>query len=456
MSLPPGPRAPAFVQTARFIKDPLGYVRRSVDRYGESVTLNMAGFGRIVLFTNPAHLKEMFTAPAETLRAGESNYPVFGPITGTETVFAYDENQHLKRRRLLLPPFHGERMHEYAQVMQRLTLGALGAWPAGSTFAAHPQLQGITLRVILATVFGLREAGSDDPLPRALTRVANEAVASPLLLAPFLRLNLGRHSPWGRVLHILREADAHLYDEIRRRREAGDAGDRNDILSMLLQIRDDHGEGLTDRELRDELTTMLAAGHETTGTSLAWALECILSRPAVLERVRAEVHAMGDGGDLGRDGWARLEYLDAVIKETIRLRPIMPFGGSRKLRAPYTIAGFDLPAGIFVSNCLSMLHRRADLYPEPDEFRPERFLGKKTDPYEWTPFGGGTRRCLGMAFALFEMKVVLATLLAHARLRLAPGEIKPAPRGFFIAPSGGLPVVYEGRLERPSAVRAQA
>jgi cytochrome P450 len=254
---------------------------------------------------------------------------------------------------------------------------------------------------------------------------------------------------------VIGDADRLLLDEIRRRRAAGDAADRKDILSMLLLARDERGEGLSDAELRDELATMILAGHETTGTVLCWALECLLRRPEVVRRIREEMaQVVGDGEvPRGREQLAKLEYLDATVKEVLRFRPIMAFGGTRIVQAPWRLGEWEIPPGTAVANALSMVHRRPDLYPEPHEFRPERFLGRRPDPYEWTPFGGGVRRCLGMAFALYKMKIVLARLLVTTDLELAvPGPTPAVTRGFFIAPDQGLPV----RVRPRSPARAAA
>jgi cytochrome P450 len=258
-----------------------------------------------------------------------------------------------------------------------------------------------------------------------------------------LQWDLGPWSPWGRVRRVIQDSDRLLLDEIHKRRQAGDAAERRDVLSMLLVARSDEGEGLSDAEVRDELATMVLAGHETTGTALSWALECILRRPDVVRRIRGEIAeaAGGDGIPRSREQLAKLEYLDATIKEVLRLRPIMAFGGTRIVQVPWRLREWEIPPGTAVANALSMVHRRPDLYPDPQEFRPERFLGKRPDPYEWTPFGGGVRRCLGMAFALFEMKIVLARLLGTAELELAEaGPTRAVTRGFFIAPARGLPI----------------
>ena len=454
-ALPPGPKAPPFWQTARFLTRPLEFFQEQIDTHGETFTIRLAGLPTLVMLTARADLKALFTAPADVMHAGQANVLAFGPVVGKSTHFVLAGDSHLERRRLLLPPFHGDRMHEYGEVMAKVTSRAMASWPRDRPFAVHPELQRIALQVILRTVFGLDEATPRDELViRQLVRLANQALASPLLMARPLQWDLGPWSPWGRVLRVVRDADQLLLAEIGRRREAGDAAARNDILSMLLLARTEEGEGLSDVEVRDELATMVLAGHETTGTALSWALECLLRRPAVVRRIREEIAQVAGEAELprGREQLAKLEYLDATIKEVLRFRPIMAFGGSRIAQVPWRLRDWEIPPGTIVANALSMVHRRPDLYAEPHDFRPERFLAKRPDPYEWTPFGGGVRRCLGMAFALFEMKIVLAHLLATTELELAEeGPTRAVTRGFFIAPARGLPVRVRPRQTHRAA-----
>ena len=443
-SLPPGPKDPPFWQSARYLTRPLDFFQEQVDTHGPTFTIRLAGLPALVMLTTPADIKALFSAPTNVMHAGEANAKAFGPVVGTRTHFVLDRESHLERRRLMLPPFHGDRMHEYAEAMAEVTARAVACWPRDRPFAAHPELQRITLQVILRTIFGLDDATPrDEQVTRQLVRLANEALASPLLMARPLQWDLGSWSPWGRVLRVVEESDRLLLGEIQRRREAGDAAERKDILSMLLLARNDQGEGLTDAEMRDELATLILAGHETTGTALSWALECVLQRPEVVRRIREEMAQVAGAGEVprGREQVAKLEYLDAVIKEVLRFRPIMAFGGTRIVQAPWRLQEWEIPPGTGVANALSMVHRRPDLYPEPMEFRAERFLQKRPDPYEWTPFGGGVRRCLGMAFALYEMKIVLARLLATTHIELAQaGPARAVTRGFFIAPANGLPI----------------
>jgi cytochrome P450 len=439
-SLPPGPRASSLVQTWRYARDPLPLLDECAAQFGDMFTIRLLGTHTWVFLSSPALIKTLFTLPAELGHAGEANASVFGPISGSSTVFTIDEHAHLARRRLLLPQFHGDRMQVYFTQVRDIAAQAVARWPKGRFFPLHAETQQITLATIVRAVFGIEADRADaetSELIDALTRLANDAVGSSLLLARGLQIDLGRWSPWGRLMAIVRRADAALFREIARRRATPADPGRQDILSLLLQTRQDDGAPLTDRQVRDELVTMLMAGHETSGTALAWAFERILSSPQVEERLRAELESVVGTEPLAAAHLSRLEYLDAALKESLRVRPIMPAGGGRVLQKPLEIGGHVIPAGILLINGVYLLHRRPDLYPEPDAFKPERFLGKRIDPYEWTPFGGGVRRCLGMAFALFEMKVVVATVLLKTRLRIERPDVAVERRGFFLAPAGG-------------------
>jgi cytochrome P450 len=358
-------------------------------------------------------------------------------------VLLLDGEEHARQRRLLIPPLHGERLARHTAAMQEVTLARAARWPLGRPFALHPELQRVTLEIILRTVFGLErgaEAGALGDAFADLARIGN----SWMLLVPKAQINLGPRSPWGRVVAIRRRADAALYAEIARRRAAGSAG-RDDALSMLLEARDEAGVPMTDEELRDELVTLLLAGHETTATALAWAIELLWSHPAVLARAEREVVGVLRGAPIEPAHVAELVYLDAVVKEVLRLYPVLP-NVSRRLREALAVPGHELPARTYVAPCAYLTQRRPDLYAEAERFQPERWLDRKVDPYRYYPFGGGSRRCLGMTFAIHEMKVVLATLLASARLRLAGrGPTAITRRGITLAPAGGARVVVEAR-----------
>jgi cytochrome P450 len=321
-------------------------------------------------------------------------------------VLLLDGREHLRQRKLMLPPFHGERMRRYGELMTEVAERHVARWPDGRPFAVHRSMQAITLEVILRTVFGIEDARRVEELGAPLRRILDGLGRPAQLLA--LQFTSSQHprarSPWGRLRTLMAPVDAMLLDEIRARREGLGGEERDDILSLLLAARDEEGRPLTDAELRDELMTLLVAGHETTATALAWTLERIVRHPDVLARLYDEHAAGGD------------EYLDAVIKETLRLRPVVP-AVVRLLRAPVRFGEWLLPEGVHIGPSIYLTHRREDLYPDPTAFRPERFLERSPGTYEWLPFGGGIRRCLGASFALFEMKVVLGTILERVRLQ---------------------------------------
>jgi cytochrome P450 len=438
MALPPGPRTPPLLQLLEYTFRPLPYFDRCVREHGDLFTLRLAGLGDFVMVSAPELVKQAFTADAATLKAGRAN-AILEPIVGPRSLLLLDEDDHLRQRRLLLPPMHGERMHAYAELMAAAAAAAVERWPVGAPFALHPHMQAITLEVILRAVFGVEDRAR---LARLRELLVEFMVPPPAIVAfvPALRRDLPL-SPFRGFLRRREAVDRELFALIAARRRAPDGAGR-DVLSLLLAARDEQGAPLSDRDLRDELVTMLVAGHETAATALSWAFACLLEEPAALQRLVDEL-------DGGADP-TRAEYLDAVIKETLRLRPIVP-DVVREVCAPFRLGGYDLPLGSFVTPFIYAVHRRPDLYPEPERFRPERFLGAKVDPYTWFPFGGGARRCLGMAFALYEMKVVLGAVLARVRVRRAGPPVRVVRRTLTFAPSGGTQVVIERRQTRAAA-----
>ena len=430
----PGPRQPALAQTLHYLLRPEGFLADVHRRYGDVIALETVIFGKEVTFVRPEIVKEVFTGDPDDLRAGDANQAL-EPVLGKHSVLLLDGAEHLRQRRLMLPPFHGERMLAYVETMRAITNAQIACWPRGAAFAIHREMQAITLEVILRTIFGADEGSELDALREAIVAFLEIATRPLTMLAtmPVLRRELGGLSPWARFTRRRAELDAIVYAQIARRRRAGSAG-RTDLLSMLLDARDEEGEPMRDVELRDELLTLLVAGHETTATELAWAFDLVLRDARVLARIGDELDASGGALDA-------LPYVDATIKEVLRLRPVIPAVG-RRLRRPMRIAGVDVPAGTLLTPLPWLTHRQPDLYPDPLAFRPERFLDKKPDPYAWFPFGGGIRRCIGMAFALVEMRVVLATVLARVRLRLV--DERPARvvlRAFTHAPAKGVRVI---------------
>lgn len=422
--LPDGPRSPAIVQIARWVAHPLKLLDECKLRYGSVFSLNAPREGRFVIVSDPELVKHVFKAPTDVLLAGVGNATLLEPLFGKASLLTLDGDEHLRQRRLLLPAFHGERMQLYAREMREITEASIDSWPIGTPFALHPYMQSITLDVILKTVFGLG-ADRSTKLRAALVELLDVATNPWLLFPGILGLDPFKY-PWLKLTKLKRSVDDELYAIITEARSSGAGGD--DVLAMMLSARDAAGQGMTDVEVRDQLVTLLLAGHETTATSLAWTFDRLLSNPDVLARLRTEMAA-------GRD-----EYLDAVIRETLRVRPIVPLVG-RYVAQPYQLGRWLLPVGTRVAPSIYLLGLRPDAYPEPERFLPERWLGVKPDPYTWIPFGGGTRRCIGMAFAQFEMRVVLQTIVPRMRLSLVGGEAKAVRRGITLAPAGGTRVV---------------
>ena len=448
-ALPPGPRRPALLQSLRYVRRPYEAVEESGRRWGNCFTARALGQPPTVIFTDPEAIKDIFMGDPDELRGGEGNAWVLGPILGWHSLLLLDGARHFRERKLLLPPFHGERIHVYGRIMREITGRVVDTWQLGRPFPVHREMQAITLDVILRAVFGIDEGEELARLRECLLRLlglANSPVAA-FLFIPALRIDLGRFSPWGRFVRDRRDFAAILLAEIARRRREGTDG-RSDVLSMLIDARDEHGEPMGDEELLDEMFTLLMAGHETTATSLAWVLHHVLPRPDVLEKMRAELGRVLDGRPVEPQHVVKLEYLDAVIKESARLTPVAT-NVLRLLKAPARIGGLDLPAGVGVSASIYLTHHRADLWPEPERFDPERFVGARPSPYAFLPFGGGERRCLGAAFATYEMKVVLAEVLSRVDLQVAAGyRMRPVLRTVTVAPPGGMPVVMLARKPR--------
>ena len=417
-SLPPGPRGPKALVAMRFLLQGPRFLDACRARYGDSFTIRLNTGRTVVIVSDPAVVKEVFQASPDDLHAGAGNV-ILKPILGGRSVLLLDGPEHLRQRRLMLPPFHGERMRAYGETMTEVAERHVARWPVGQPFAVHPTMQAITLEIILRTVFGVEDQAGIERLGAPMKRLLN-STDQPLrlLMLQFTRSAGAKpRSPWGRVYALMAPVDKLIHEEIAARR--ADAEPRDDILSLLLAARDEDGNALTDAELRDELMTLLLAGHETTATALAWTLERLVRTPRVLARLREE-----------QESDAGTEYLDAVVKEALRLRPVVP-GVIRQLQRPMTIGGMALPKGVNVAPSIYLIHRRADVYPDPQAFRPERFLGEDAPgTYEWLPFGGSVRRCLGASFALYEMRIVLDTILRRATLETTDAASEPVKRRF--------------------------
>jgi cytochrome P450 len=428
---PPGPRTPAIVQALHYARDPLAFLPRHQRRYGDLFSVRFPYFGRVVYVARPDLVKAVFTGAPSVFHAGEANATVLEPALGPNSVLTLDDEPHMRQRKLLLPPFHGERVERYGELITEITRGEMESWPLDEPFSMRPHTQRITLAVILRAVFGVHDRDRFERFERLIDDFARRVGL--ITSFPNLRRNLGPFSPWARFVRSRRALDSFLYEEIALRRGESGLDGRDDVLSLLLGARHEDGSPMSDEELRDELITVLGAGHETTATGLAWAVERLLRNPRVLERLRESIAA-------GEE-----DYLAATVKETLRSRPVI-VDIARKLTAPASIGGYELPAGSFVLPAIAALHYREDLFPEPHEFRPERFLDGKADNYAWIPFGGGVRRCIGAAFAEYEMRTILREFVTRADLRAVdPKPERVRIRNITLVPARGARVT----LARP-------
>lgn len=428
--LPPGPSFPRWLQTAGFLVGGVRYLEWCRRRYGDIVTMGTLFDERFVMLFEPAAVKELFQGSADGLHAGEAN-ALLGPIVGQRSVLLLDGAEHLRHRRLMLPPFHGKRMLAHVQTMRECADTEIDSWPVGEPFTLLESMQALTLRVILRAVFGYAPGAEEDELARRLRAMVEPlSRASGILVLNAVMRGRRERAAAQRFEARKRAVNEIIYAEIARRRAAPDLADRDDVFSGLLLARDEDGVALTDQEVRDELLTLLLAGHETTATGLAWTFDLVLHDARVRTRVR-------EGDE---------RYLDAVIKESLRIRPVIPGVGRVVRERPFPIGGYVVPVGVEINPSIRTIHRRGDLYPNARAFSPERFLGddvggRGPDTYTWVPFGGGTRRCLGASFAQTEMRIILQRVLERAALSAVDPELaKTQFRTITLAPKGGVRV----------------
>ncbi|HMJ34127.1 MAG TPA: cytochrome P450 [Baekduia sp.] len=425
--LPPGPRMPRVVQTVGWLSRPYQFVERARERYGDVFTMKI-GRDTFVVLSDPEDIKQVFTGDPAIFHAGAANV-ILLPFLGHKSVLLLDGAAHLGQRKLLLPPFHGEKMRRHVGLMQEIAEREVATWPVDEPFAVHPRMQDLTLEVIMRIVFGVDEGDPRLATLRRHLRGFLDSTVDPAEMRKLLVYGPERADRRRIFASVLDPVDAVIADVIADHRRRDDLADRDDVLSMLLLARHEDGSEMDGTELRDELVTLLVAGHETTATALAWALERLTRHPAALQRLTEETRAGGE------------EYVDAVIRETLRLRPVLPFVG-RKLAQPQTIGGWDLPAGARVAPSIHLVHRRPDLYPDPAAFRPERWLGVRANPYTYLPFGGGVRRCLGASFAETEMRAVLGAIVANVSLRPArPESERVGRRVITLVPARGAEII---------------
>jgi cytochrome P450 len=422
--LPSGPREPPILQTLQWLLRPISFLETCRRRYGDAFSVRFLGFRTpMVMLSDPDAIRALYGKAEHGLPPGRTLALL--PILGPRSLLLLEGRDHLARRRLMLPPFHGARMRAYEDTVRDVVAADVERWPEGEPFAVHPRMQRVTLEVILRAVFGVTDPERREALADRLGGLLADTASVGLQFGVLLSRRFGGPDPLASLQARRREIDAMLDVEIAERR----ADPREDILSMLIAARFEGGEPMDDAEIRDQLMTLLLAGHETTATGLAWTFDLLVRHPPVLERLTAAVDA-GDGA-----------YLRAVVAESLRLRPVVPLAG-RRLNAPLRVDGHELPPGTDVTPAIWLAHTRADRYPEPFAFRPERFLDGAPSTYAWIPFGGGVRRCLGAAFAEMEMRIAVEEIVRRRTLRAASGRAeRVARRNVTFSPAGGTRVI---------------
>jgi cytochrome P450 len=445
-ALPPGPWAPAWWQLVRFAGDPLGLLDECHRHYGDAFTLHIAGNGRFVMLSDPEAVREVFRGDPDVLHSGEAN-SLFTATVGRHSVLVLDGAPHARQRRVVVPPLKGERMRAFFDAMRLETLEAVRAWPVGAPFPTLPTMRRVTLRVILRTGLGLAPGPEMDRFEQKIERfLSNGRQRYALVLMTVIPIRWLSGSRWVPLFRQLRDLDDDLFAFIAARRRGDHSPTGQNVLDDLLAAAHEDGTPLGDREVRDALITILIAGHDTTALALAWALGEIAEHPEVVDRLSDELARITGGGPPEAGHLPALEYLEGAIRESLRLRPVAPFV-VRKTVQPFAVGGRGYPAGVVLCPCSYLVHRREELYPDPGRFRPERFLERKFGPHEWFPFGGGNRVCLGMPFALYEMKVLLATVLSQVRPSRPAGARSRARRyGIVLGPDDGGRVIV-----RPTA-----
>jgi cytochrome P450 family 135 len=431
--IPPGPREPPLLQTLQWLLRPISFLEACRRRYGDVFSVRFLGFRTpMVMLADPEAIRALYANARHGLPAGRTLALL--PILGPRSLLLLEGREHLARRRVMLPPFHGARMRAYEETVREVVAADVERWPEDEPFAVHPRMQRVTLDVILRAVFGVTDPGRRDALADRLGGLLADTASAGLQFGVLLSRRFGGPDPLASLQARRWEIDAMLDVEIAERR----TDPREDILSLLVAARFEGGEPMDDAEIRDQLMTLLLAGHETTATGLAWTFDLLVRHPAVLERLVAAV----DGGESA--------YVRAVVTESLRLRPVVPLAG-RRLNEPLRVDGHELPPGTDVTPAIWLAHTRADRYPEPFAFRPERFLDGAPSTYAWVPFGGGVRRCLGAAFAEMEMRVALEEVLRHRTLRAATGRAeRVARRNVTFSPAGGTRVIAVRRGRTPA------
>lgn len=449
--LPNRINTPPWWQLLNWIADPVGFQDKYSQKYGDIFTMHLSGIGSPVVIGNPQAIGEIFSQDSQ-FDVGRAN-KLAEPLVGQNSLMLLDGARHRRERKLLMPPFHGERLQTYALAICRITEQVTNGWQIAQPFVVRTNMQQVSLEVILQIVFGLNEGERYQQIKPLLTDwldLTDSPLRSSMLFLRFLQQDWGAWTPWSQMKQRQRHVHELLQAEIEERRNKEDEG-RTDVLSLMMAARDENGQAMSDDQLRDELLSILFAGHETTATTLAWAFYQIHRQPNVREKLLAELDSLGENPPPMKI--AGLPYLAAVCQETLRMYPVIPVLFPRITKSPVQLGGYHFDAETILMPSIYLVHYREDLYPDARVFKPERFLERQYSPSEYLPFGGGSRRCLGYALAQLEMKLVLATILSQYQLALAEDKpVKIQRRGFTLAPSGGVEMIMTRRRQKAPLV----
>ncbi|NJR52686.1 MAG: cytochrome P450 [Leptolyngbyaceae cyanobacterium CSU_1_3] len=447
MKLPDGPRSPALLQTLSIVAQPIDFLESCAQKYGDTFTLRVLGVNSppVVFFSHPDAVQAIFTTLADSLELGKVTH-VFRPLVGEQSLIMQEGPRHGRSRQLLMPALHREQLYGQGQQICHLARQQIALWQPGQRLNMREEMSEISLQVILQVVFGMVPGERYDRLRQLLSQLL-VAITSPLYSTQFffppLQQNLGEWSPWGKFLRQQQQIDGLIYAEIAERK-LQDLTGRSDVLSVLMSARDSQGDAMGDRELRDQLMTLLLLGHETTASGLAWAFYWLHRDLGILDRLLQEMQTLGENPDPTQ--LSQLPYLTAACKEALRVYPIALISQPRKVRQSVCLEGYEFQPGTILIPCIYLAHRRAETYTEPEQFQPDRFLAQKFSPSEFFPFGGGSRSCVGMALSLFEMKLILATILAHYQFETSENcPVYPTRRGITFVPPDNFRLKLMGR-----------
>ncbi|BAZ79208.1 cytochrome P450 [Sphaerospermopsis kisseleviana CS-549] len=452
MPLPTGPKTPATLQMLRWVFSPMSYMEECAKTYGDIFTLKLDyNLPPMVFIHSPEAMQEVLSKDTKELEAPGDLNQLFEGLLGKNSLISQSGKEHQRQRQLIMPPLHGERMRTYADVINNITEKVIGKQQINQPFNVRTATQEITLGVMMQAVFGLYEGERAEKLQHLLCEIleaGSEVWRVALLYFPALQKVIGLSKLWEIQERRQNKADQLLYAEIQERRENPDPS-RTDILSLLMSARDEDGQPMTDVELRDELMTLLVAGHETTATAIAWALYWVHKLPEVRQKLLAELDTLGENPD--SNTIFKLPYLTAVCNETLRIYPVGMLTFPRRVKTPISVDGYQLEPGTVVMGSIYLTHHREDIYPNSKQFNPERFIEKQFSPYQFIPFGAGARRCIGLAFAQFEMKLALAKILQGWEMELADTrEVKPKRRGLVTGQDKPIQMIYHGRRQQQS------